>query len=32
MNTEVYACRDGDGIIVDGNEIKLIGNVKNIGR
>lgn len=29
-NTIVYACKDGDGIILDGNEIILIGDVKKI--
>jgi dipeptidase E len=29
-NKVVYACKDGDGIIIDGNDIKLIGDVKRI--
>ncbi len=27
LNRTVYACQDGDGIVVTGNEIKLIGDV-----
>lgn len=29
-NKVVYACKDGDGIVIDGNDIKLIGDVKKI--
>jgi dipeptidase E len=29
-NKVVYACKDGDGIIINGNDIKLIGDVKRI--
>jgi dipeptidase E len=29
-NTTVYACKDGDGIIVDGKDVKLIGDVIKI--
>ncbi len=27
LNRTLYACRDGDGIVVNGNEIKLMGQV-----
>ena len=27
LNRTLYACQDGDGIVVNGNEIKLIGDV-----
>ncbi len=29
-NKVVYACKDGEGIIIDGSEIKLIGDVQRI--
>jgi len=29
-NTVVYVCKDGDGIIVDDNNVKMIGNVAKI--
>jgi len=28
--TTVYACKDGDGIIIDGENIKLIGDILKI--
>lgn len=28
--TTIYACNDGDGIVIDGNDIKFIGNVMKI--
>jgi len=30
-NTVVYVCKDGDGIIVNDNNVKMIGNVAKIG-
>ncbi|MEZ2323079.1 Type 1 glutamine amidotransferase-like domain-containing protein [Bacillus pacificus] len=27
---EIYACKDGDGIVIDGEEIKLIGDILKI--
>jgi hypothetical protein len=27
LNRILYACRDGDGIVVNGDEIKLMGDV-----
>ncbi|EEM11305.1 Peptidase S51, dipeptidase E [Bacillus pseudomycoides] len=29
-NRTIYACKDGDGIVIDGEDIKLIGNVIKI--
>ena len=29
-NKVVYACKDGDGIIVDGSKVRLIGDIKTI--
>ncbi|MCB2360542.1 peptidase E [Clostridium estertheticum] len=28
--TTIYACNDGDGIVIDGDDIKFIGNVIKI--
>ena len=30
QNTIVYACADSDGIVIDGDEIKFIGNIIKI--
>ncbi len=30
-NCTVYACKDGDGIVVNGDEIKLIGDISIVG-
>lgn len=29
-NKEIYACKDGDGIVIEGEEIKLIGDILKI--
>jgi dipeptidase E len=29
-NRAIYACKDGDGIVIDGEDIKFIGNIVKI--
>ncbi|EOP54211.1 hypothetical protein IIW_01484 [Bacillus cereus VD136] len=29
-NRTIYACKDGDGIVIDGEDIKLIGKIIKI--